>query len=670
MKKQTIASRTRHLVAVCLLMLSVLLLVACTSAGNDAETAQGTDTGTPSHGTEVPTEPESLAATSEEGTTAEDATEAPNESETCEVIDVPATVDERYFIYRIWNFNITPMYAFKTTVDAAVDAGFNAVKVHIPWALVQPTADTLDFAAFDEMIDYVVKDKGLKVAISIDLTRRAEDALVGPEHIQQDPNGNLCVGGAPGGDRTVISFCSEYAVDLAVKFYGDAVAHYHERYGDAVLFYLPAFNPYCEAEYWAVGDYDYSPLAKAAFAAFLEEEYGTTEALNTALGTQYASFAAVEPPTTTVGTGDFDVLWLRFRHEKLKYVIDALSAAQKKVAPDSKITIQVGSVFDDATPRRGTLAFTALCENVDVLWVDDGPAYPHDFSMDYIRSALPAHVEIANEIDGPAQTNASLANYLDQGMTSFLHGATYVSIANWSIDDDFQAYLPVWREIADTWLGDNPPAILTYNEDTPIIEVSLSSVFKRGTSRTLALYNRQSDGGNRFVYIRVTDDLTEYQVTAPTESYSFPGDFSDTQGQDNWYYRSYRRGEFTDMTYQPDGYWLGEAQFTRVMNGSVHPDSHDAAIVFKAPHAGKLEFSYQLTVVSDQSDGIKYTVLVNGEPADSMDPSMTLLGAADSASGILTITVDAGDEIALIVNCNRTNSSDTTSVSLLCEYTD
>ncbi len=513
MKKQTSASRILRMAAVCLFMIMVALLVACTSAGNGGETVQETDTISPAPGTEVPTEPESEAAALEEGTTDEDTavSEETTEPEASEVIDVPTTVDERYFVFRIWNFNLTPMDTFKMTVDTAVEAGFNAIKVHIPWASVQPTADTLDFAAFDALVDYVVKDKGLKVAISIDLTRRAEDALVGHEHIQRDPAGNLCVGGFPGDNRTVISFCSDYAVDLAVKFYGDAVAHYHERYGDAVLFYLPAFNPYCETEYWAVGDYDYSPVAKAAFAEFLQTEFGTVEAMNEALKENYADFDSVTPPATTAQTDDLGLLWYRFRHDNLKGVIDKLAGAQEAVAPDTKFSVQFGSVFDTAIHRRGTIAFSDLCEYVDVLWVDDAPAYPHDFSMDYIRSALPAHVEIANEIDGPHQTNATPENYLDQGLTSYLHGATYVSIANWSIDDTFETYCPVWREIADTWLTEDAPAILTYGEDTQTLTISLKSVFQRGTDRYLNRYSKLS-GGNQFVYLRFEDDLTDAAV--------------------------------------------------------------------------------------------------------------------------------------------------------------
>ncbi len=672
MKKHTNTAPSCLSLVICLLMLTVVavLLVACTPAGDGGaatDTAQGSDT--PASVTEAPTAPaeETTALAADTTTPAEETTAAP-ESETIDMSHVPATVEERWFVYRIWNFNLTPYETFTATVDAAVDAGFNAIKVHIPWASAQPTAAAPDYAAYDRLVDYVVREKGIKVAISLDLTRRAEDALVGEEHIQRDPAGKLCVGGYPGDNRTVISFCSDYAVDLAVKFYADAVAHYHERYGDAVLFYLPAFNPYCETEYWAVGDYDYSPVAKEAFAAFLQAEFGTVEAMNQALGQNYADFVAVTPPATT-DTSALGLLWYRFRHENLKAVIDALAKAQEQVAPGAKFSVQFGSVFDSAIARRATVAFTALCEHADVVWVDDGPAYPHAFSMDYIRSALPAHVEIANEIDGPSQTNATPENYLDQGLTSYAHGATYVSIANWSIDEKFEAYRPVWREIADTWLGVNPPPVLSVAADTPVVEVTLLNALKRGTDRYTKLH-AQAGGHERFVFIRITDDLSNVKVTKPTEAYSFPGSFSDTQGKDNWYYRDYRRGEFSDMTYHADGHWQGAAQFTRVMNGSVHPDSYDAAIVFKVPHDGKLDFSYQLTVVSNQSDGIKYTILLNGEPAEGFDERMTLLAPEDSVSATLTLTVSAGDEVALIVNRNKTNTSDTTAVFLSAEYTD
>ena len=639
-----------------ILLCASMLLCACAQGGNGFETE------------DVTTSVDETTEKEENSTDAEnDTTEKKEEtSDSMKAPELTSTVTERYFIFRIWNFSIMSYQSFKYTVDEAVKSGFNAIKVHIPWALVQPDANTLNYTEFDRMVDYVVNEKGLKVAISVDLTRRETDALVGQEHIQRDINGNLCVGGSHAGDRTVISFCSDYAVQKAIDFYRTTVEHYENLYKDSVLFYLPAFNPYCETEYWAAGDYDYSELALSAFADFLGEEYGNVTNMNVALGTSYADFGDVNPPSCNKADA-LGILWYRFRHERLKAVIDGLAKAQKEVAPASEYAIQLGSVFDDHSATRGTLAFTDLCEHVDVLWVDDGPMYDHSWSMDYIRAALDGKVKLAQEIDGPHQNGATPERYLDQGLTVFEHGATYVSAANWSIDENYRKYEHVWREISDTWLGDDHPEVKTTSDDTQILEISLISRFRQGGFTSyLGKYRELSGAEKKFVYIRIIDDLSDAKGDL-LPFYSFPGDFSEVQGESGWRYCSYKKGKFYDMTFS-DGIWHGKSAYTLVMNGSVHPDEYDAAIVFKAAKEGTIEYCYSLSVHSNESDGIEYTVLVNGKPTGELGEDYIYLPYGKTATGSLTLQVKEGDEIAVIVSKHKTAVSDTTAVNVTVEY--
>lgn len=357
------------LLCACMVMIP---LAACTPESPDEGTSAA-DTAAP---TAAPTDPaETADGTSEEKTEAVTDPETPTEEEPAMPVE-PLEIKDRYFIFRIWNFDIQSLSAFKSTVDTVAADGFNAIKVHIPWHHAEKTAGVYDYAAFDAMIDYVVKEKGMKVAISLDMTRTTGDTVLTEADIMRDPAGNLCVGGSGAGNRMQISFNSENAVDRCVAFYKDAVKHYDERYGDAVLFYLPAFSQYAETEYWCAGEYDYSDNAKTAFRAFLKESYGTVEALNTALGTAYASFDGVVPPAT--GTSDnLGKLWYSFRHKSLKNVIDRLAAAQEEVTVGTKFSIQLGCVYDSASALRGTYGLSELCENVDVFWIDDGPLSDH-----------------------------------------------------------------------------------------------------------------------------------------------------------------------------------------------------------------------------------------------------------------------------------------------------
>ena len=364
--------------------------------------------------------------------TTEEQSREPEETTEGEItVNEARAIGERYFIYRIWNFTPMSQAQFEATVDAAAETGFNAIKVHIPWSRVESkTAGEYDFSAFDPMIEYVVKTKGMKVAISIDLTRRADDKIIPLDQMQYDPNGNLCKGGSIDGMRTMISFCSESAVASAVAFYSAAVERYEAKYASDILFYLPAFSQYAESEYWCAGEYDYSDLAKQQFRAYLQEKYATIADLNYVLGTEYASFDQIEPPSS-LSSDNFGQLWYQFRHLKLKGVIDALALAQKQISPDSKYCLQFGSIFDTASILRCTLAAAELAEYADVVWIDDGPMTEHEFSMDHANATFPSHILLAQEIDGPNQVGATPERYLEQGNDAFTRGCTYLSIANW-----------------------------------------------------------------------------------------------------------------------------------------------------------------------------------------------------------------------------------------------
>ena len=143
------------------------------------------------------------------------------------------------------------------------------------------------------MMDYVVNQKKLKVAISIDFSRSEGDPMIPEECIQRDREGNLCSGGAFY-NRVMFSFSCDHCVKMATNFYKNAVKHFVDLYGRDVLFYLPAFSQYCETEYWNAGEYDYSDKTIAAFRQYMSEQYETIDDLNTAFDMIYGSFEQIK----------------------------------------------------------------------------------------------------------------------------------------------------------------------------------------------------------------------------------------------------------------------------------------------------------------------------------------------------------------------------------------
>ena len=174
-----------------LILLALLTVIAacpaCTPDAPSDETTDGVTEGTTvGDATEQPTEPPTEADT-------EPSTEPDTEEEAVMPVK-PLEITDRYFIFRIWNFTERALSTFQYIVDAAAADGFNAIKVHIPWYRAEKTAGVYDYGVFDEMIDYVVKEKGMKVAISLDMTRRKGDTVIPETEIMRDPAGNLCIG--------------------------------------------------------------------------------------------------------------------------------------------------------------------------------------------------------------------------------------------------------------------------------------------------------------------------------------------------------------------------------------------------------------------------------------------------------------------------------------------
>lgn len=412
-------------------------------------------------------------------------------------------VNERYFIYRIWNFNITTMSVFKSTVNTAMSDGFNAIMIHIPWLHVEKASHgEYNFSKFDPMLEYVIKEKGAKVIVSVDFTRKEKDTLLTDDCFMMSLSGKISSGGVAF-NKKQISFSSETAMSYATDFYRELCSHYNDLYGSDILCYIPAFTQYCETEYWCTDDYDYSANALANFRTYLRNRFASVSELNLACGKSFTDFDSVTPPSGR-DRSDFGMIWYSFRHQELKNAIDRLASAQKSVAPESKIAIQLGSVFDDASILRCTYNFPSLCENVDILWTDDGPTYNHTFSMDYIRSNLPSSVQIATEIDGPSQNGASVENYNRQGNEGFAHGASYVNIANWFIDASYSKYKETWQNISQKWLSDSgSPENVIPGDSSRIITVSLSDMISgSGFGKILSEYEALK-AEDEFVFIKL-----------------------------------------------------------------------------------------------------------------------------------------------------------------------
>ena len=418
---------------------------------------------------------------------------------------------KRIFLYKIWNFSVTPIEEVMNTVDRAVTDGFNAIAVHILWSRAQPRADEYDFEPYDRMLDYIINEIGLPVIILVDFCRFTRmldrDGVLLSDEVQRDRFGNVGAGGAFE-SRVMPSFASGSAMKKMIGFLRRTVTHFNDKYGKKVLYYLAANTPYCETEYWCTGGYDYSEAAKQGFSLYLKDIFGNTENLNNTFHTGYASFEEIIPPDCSDVGNMLSLYWYIYRHKMLKRFIDSCADTVHDICSDkgTGFSVQFGSTIDQSILLRGTVMFWELCEKADLVWVDDAPDYNHAFSCDYTLSNLPCGAYLAQEIDGPSQTGATPEKYQKQGLECFGHGCQVVGIANWFMDDKYERYRPVWRSIRDNCLdGHEESSEVSYSE---VITVKLSRLLHDGDADEVRRqYEMLSAGEDKCIKINIENDL-------------------------------------------------------------------------------------------------------------------------------------------------------------------
>lgn len=422
--------------------------------------------------------------------------------------------DTRQLMFNKWNFGPTALDEYKGYVDEVANSGFTSMKVHVPWAKVVSRTGAVDYTLFDQQVDYVIS-KGLRCAIGIDLLRNftdGQDTILSPDVVMLDPQGRPSIQPA-NQNLSQFAVASQTAVARAADFVSAVADRYHQRAGDAVLFYETTLSQYAESEYWngvwdptlnafVAGHYDYSSIAVSRFRSWLETRYGSIASLNQAWGTAYSSLDQIPAPTGFTGTPGID--WYVFRHTMLANALSTFADSVHGVSEGLRHSLRFGSTYDTVTPWRGTILFPGLAARSDVVHVDDAPGYNHAFAMDLLGSSLPMKVWTGNELDGP--TSADDATYLQQATESFRHGATVVNVANWDLAS-LTARRGLFQSIAA--LLDSEPIPLDRQLQVP---VSATTVLESGSQADQQLYNQLSTDGAKRIRVPLADDLT---TTAP-----------------------------------------------------------------------------------------------------------------------------------------------------------
>jgi hypothetical protein len=349
-------------------------------------------------------------------------------------------------VYRVlWGFDPT----FPGAIDEAARDGFNAMLLNVPWAGVQFMDGHCDFSFLDREVAYVV-GKNLPVALNIQLGRppsnasNGNDTVLSPSDYMQDFSGG-CICTSWG---VQFSFASDNFIQKANEFIQAIVSRYYTLYPQSILYVTVATTLSSEAGYPAAKMADYSPIANAKFGNWLQTKYGSIASLNSAWGTSFSDFNSVPPPPDSAAMwNDIHGLeWYNFRHYMMKQAWASFGATIHGVSPNLRYGIQFAGMSDATAIGRGTVNFPGLIGDADVVWNDDASTENHNYTIDLLRTNSPGKW-IAAEFGGLTESPNALAAYPLQATQSFNHGATILSVSNWT-QADLANHRPWWSQIA------------------------------------------------------------------------------------------------------------------------------------------------------------------------------------------------------------------------------
>ena len=263
-------------------------------------------------------------------------------------------------------------------LDQIKAVGFNTVKCWVDWATAEPKPGAFDFQNLDLLLR-LAQERGLRVVVQIYLDSAPD--WVGeryPEGRFVDRSGAVITSEAAPG------FCIDHAGvrDEIVNFLQTLSRQANKSsalYGWDVWSEPHVIN-WAEFPYLRNPEFCFCPSSEARFRAWLEQKYGTLEALNTAWYRRFERWEQVEPPRDSTILSYTDYLdWRSFIDDKL--------------AGDLRTRVEAIRSEDSAHAITSHAAAPALFTSPT-----DGFGEPDDFKMsssaDFFGTSLyPKHAE-------------------------------------------------------------------------------------------------------------------------------------------------------------------------------------------------------------------------------------------------------------------------------------
>jgi hypothetical protein len=337
-------------------------------------------------------------------------------------------------------------------IEKAYQLGFNAVNIAVLWDYVKVyRAGTLNpWIQVDNQIKKA-SDLGMKIGLRIWVNGWCGndpknqwcsnfDAI----EIMTNGEGRYDYAASGPGRRSMTSFASTSSLTRMKSFTTEVLERYkkYQENGDILYVNLASTGeqelgyPYGNSD--GEGLYDYSPPMKEAYRVWLRRRYcNDLSILKKVWGNSFdylKSFNDIEPKYSIYYQYSFENQdgrdWYNFRHFMLKRFNSEFLQTVKsvKVTRPFKIINDYGSVFDDISVRRGTMAFQDLGEGTDGIKINNAPYYNHRFSMDLVRSNMPnkwvmCEAEVQNLVPNQTESAVYASESFQQIDQCFAYGA-------------------------------------------------------------------------------------------------------------------------------------------------------------------------------------------------------------------------------------------------------
>lgn len=335
----------------------------------------------------------------------------------------------------VWAWQVSDPELCNEYASYAKNLGFDGIDFCVTWRFIEKERGEYEWTWLDRCLDIFVEN-GLNLSLSL-MFWSQDLAWTQNLCFQQNENGKVFQYDADRGPG--LCYNDPQNLEIIYNTTRAFATHCIQRYPDKIERFHARTSCYGELEYSPVEDLDFSPPAISGFLAYLQDKFKTVEEFNKAYRLNVASLEETNtiPFSTLIYRTRYD--WRNFKQKTLIELSAGISQAFKSVAPEVPVAIQVGSIWDQAAASlRGVFDGYLISRDVDILHIDDGPSYPHYFSIDMASSLAPDRI-ISMEIDGAWQIQMFPerdipGEYLNQAKQSGESGVILLNTANWQTE--------------------------------------------------------------------------------------------------------------------------------------------------------------------------------------------------------------------------------------------